>query len=125
MKKILIIDDEPLIGRALMSTALSRGYLARSEPTAERGLQVWREWNPDFVFLDLILPDQSGLTLLESPHAPAKVIMMSAYGQYRREAEQKGADLFLLKPFENIFQTFDEVMAFFGEHSQLHPPALN
>ena len=36
--------------------------------------------------------------------------MMSAYAQYKEEAKNRKADLFLIKPFENIFHTFDQVI---------------
>lgn len=125
IKKILIIDDEPLIRQSFLYVSKVRGYSAQAVGMAQEGLTIWRSWLPDLVFLDLILPDHNGLALLENAsqfmvkmacgNKPAKVVLMSAYSQYSRKAKKKGADLFLTKPFENIFQTFDQVISHFQE----------
>ena len=52
----------------------------------------------------------------KQPH-PAQVVMMSAYAQYKEEARNKKAHLFLIKPFENIFHTFDQTL------KDLNPPS--
>lgn len=120
--KILIIEDELLIRQSLCHVARNRGYEVKGAPTGEEGLQIWKSWLPDLVFLDLVLPDQNGFDLIQSISSisSAKVVLMSAYAQYQQVAKQKGAHLFLIKPFVNIFETFDGVILYFQSESADH-----
>ena len=113
--KILIIDDEALIASALERVSVLRGHEAKTAASGEEGLKLWRLWRPDVLFLDLVLPDKSGFLVMESivplkEKSFQKIILMSAYGQYEKKSKEKGADLFLVKPFKNIFQTFDSAL---------------
>ena len=110
--KILIIDDEELIASALAQVAVLRGHEAQTAASGAEGLKLWQSWRPDILFLDLILPDKSGFLVMESLQDKnfQKIILMSAYGQYEKKSKEKGADLFLVKPFKNIFQTFDSAL---------------
>ena len=105
--KILIIDDENLIRQALSHVSNLKGHDTRMGSTGEEGLKEWEYLKPDLVFLDLILPDQDGFSVIQKSPSPTRIVMMSAYGQYKEKAIECGAHLFLVKPFENIFQTFD------------------
>lgn len=117
--RILIIDDETLIRQSLKYISELRGYQTWTAGTGEEGLSFWKSCRPDIVFLDLILPDQNGFKVMEQQPHPAQIVMMSAYAQYKEEAKKRKANLFLIKPFENIFQTFDQVM------QELRPNAGN
>jgi CheY-like chemotaxis protein len=115
--KVLIIDDEPLIRRSL-----SRAFKSQSHDTQEAedglvGLQIWLEWQPDLVFLDVLMPHMSGPQVLEEmkrlrPEFATKVILMSAFsGIHNMEsALQMGAKLFISKPFEDIFQIVNKAV---------------
>ena len=115
--KILIIDDETLIRQSLKYVSELRGHQTWTADTGQTGLDLWKSCQPDIVFLDLILPDQNGFKVMEKQPHPAQVVMMSAYAQYKEEAQNKKAHLFLIKPFENIFQTFDQALR------DLNPPS--
>ncbi len=108
--KILIIDDETLIRQSLKYISELRGHQTWTASTGREGLKLWSSCRPDIVFLDLILPDHNGFKVMEQQPRPAQIVMMSAYAQYKEEAQNRRADLFLTKPFENIFQTFDQVL---------------
>ncbi len=108
--KVLIIDDEALIRQALSHVSVSRGHDTRMACTGKEGLLEWKSFQPHLVFLDLILPDQNGFSVIQQSPLSTYVVMMSAYGQYGGKAQQAGANLFLVKPFENIFQTFDHAI---------------
>ncbi len=108
--KILIIDDETLIRQSLKYISELRGHQTWTASTGQEGLNLWKFCQPDIVFLDLILPDHNGFKLMEQQPHPTQIVMMSAYAQYKEEAKNRKANLFLIKPFENIFQTFDQVI---------------
>ena len=103
--KILIVDDESLVRRSLHRVCASRGHEVREAEDGARGLEIWESWLPDLVFLDVLMPKLNGPELLTNLKVPrtAKVVMMSAYTG--NSDPQTGADLFLTKPFEDIFST--------------------
>ena len=59
--RILAVDDEEQIRRALKSILGSRGYVLSLATTAEEGLMKAIDEPPDLVILDLMLPDRSGI----------------------------------------------------------------
>ena len=110
--KILIIDDETLIRQSLSYVAKIKGHSCQTASTAKTGLEIWNHWKPDLVFLDIMLPDDNGLSLISKAPITA-VAFMSAHSQNEAIIKKKNLGLFLVKPFENIFQTFDHVVSFF------------
>lgn len=106
--KILVVDDEPLVRRALQRAFESKGHQVLTCENGEQALSVWESANPDLVFLDILMPGLSGPEVLQSLGSQKKcpVILMSAFsGPYDHgKAQEFGADHFLAKPFEDIFQ---------------------
>ncbi|MDQ0341175.1 two-component system response regulator AtoC [Caldalkalibacillus uzonensis] len=114
--RILVVDDEEAIRFSLAEGLKDQGYVVY---TAETGHEGWRliENEPiKLVFLDIRLPDQSGIELLERikkeyPHII--VIMITAFGDTRSTVEciKKGAYDYLNKPFdlEEIFFLLEQV----------------
>ncbi|SKA18843.1 Response regulator receiver domain-containing protein [Chitinophaga eiseniae] len=101
---ILIIDDEPDICRLLQLTLVRHGYEVKYVHALTEGLLHLRCHQPDLLFLDIHLPDGSGLDALpvirkECPGLP--VITISAYdnGMEKQKALSAGATFFLPKPF--------------------------
>ncbi len=103
-KMILVIDDEPEI-RALLSRFLDRrGFSVVTAGTLKEGRRLFEQTKPELIFLDINLPDGSGLSELKhinSGKLQFKVIMMSAFdhNEVKMEAIQYGALDFLSKPF--------------------------
>jgi len=105
--KILVVDDEPLVRRSLTRALKSRGHDILEAEDGVQGLALWREQNPDVVFLDVLMPKMTGPQVLAEigrQHS-GKVILMSAFsGEHNMEtALQMGADQFVPKPFDDIF----------------------
>ncbi len=114
--KILIVDDEPLIRRSLQRVAESRNHLVIEAADGEIGLKLWRQEKPDLVFLDVLMPGLTGPQVLkEVQPSSAKVILISAYtGEYNVDtAKNLGADLFIPKPFHNIFEVIEKAEELF------------
>lgn len=106
--KILVVDDESLIRKSLSRAARSRGHDVLEANGGAEGIKIWKKHQPDLVFLDVLMPKISGPQVLKeiAEDDAAKVILISAYtGEYDLEkAKHLGADLFLPKPFEDIFE---------------------
>lgn len=109
MKKILVVDDEPLVRRSLKRVLETSGYQVFEAVDGKQGLNMWKETAPDLVFLDVLMPGLSGPQVLAeldiNVRSRAKVILISAYsGEYNLDsAKSLGADHFIPKPFEDIF----------------------
>jgi DNA-binding response OmpR family regulator len=102
--RIVVIDDEPRI-RELLELAFShRGYTIRTAPDGQAGLALVREWPPDIIVLDVMMPKIDGISLLPMLRriTDAPIIMLSAKGEIddRVGGLTHGADDYLSKPFE-------------------------
>ena len=109
--KCLIIDDEPLVRRSLLRVSEKKGHTVLCANDGVEGLTAWKESLPDLVFLDVLMPGLTGPEVLKEMLGQdhAKVILMSAYsGEYDlKTAQSMGADLFIPKPFDNIFDVIE------------------
>lgn len=101
--KVLVIDDEPQILRALRINLSVRGYEVLTTATGASALHLAAEKRPDVVILDLGLPDMSGIEVLEGLRGwlSAPVIVLSARtdSAEKVEALDAGADDYVTKPF--------------------------
>jgi DNA-binding NtrC family response regulator len=103
-QKILVIDDEKLIRWSLEQHLVKEGYDVVTAESAEKGLQLINDDQPDLVLLDNRLPEMTGLELLEKLHVQERglmVIMITAYGMVETavKAMKYGAYDYISKPF--------------------------
>jgi len=101
--RVLVVDDEPGILRAVQTNLGRHEYRVDTAATGKAGLEAYNRVRPDLVLLDLGLPDMDGLDVLRAirERASTPVVVLSA-----REAERDkvvaldlGADDYLTKPF--------------------------
>ena len=102
---VLVVDDEESLREILSMRVESWGYRACSAATAGEAEELIRERDPDVVLADLVLPDKSGLELLEGLTGRddrRQVILMTAHGSVDRavDAMKAGAMDFLTKPLD-------------------------
>jgi len=102
-QRVLVIDDEEQIRRALKSVLNARHYEVDLAETAERGLELTAEHTPDIIVLDLTLPDMSGLEacrrLREWYRGPILILSVRNADDDKIAALDLGADDYLTKPF--------------------------
>ncbi|MEJ5303267.1 MAG: response regulator transcription factor [Bacteroidales bacterium] len=103
--KILIVDDEPDITDFLSYNLRKEGYSVRSALDGETGMQIAKEFLPDLIILDLMLPGEDGIsitqTIREHPLLKDTLIMLlTARGEdYSQVAGfTAGADDYVVKP---------------------------
>ncbi len=101
--RILIIDDEPQIRRALRVSLERAGYQVLLAATGEEGLDIAAERQPELVILDLALPDMEGTEvcrhLREWSKIPIIVLSVRDNDRDKVEALDLGADDYVTKPF--------------------------
>jgi two-component system KDP operon response regulator KdpE len=101
--RILVVDDEPQILRALETTLRVEGYDVETAATAQQALAQAAMRPPDAIILDLILPDGSGTDVCRELRGWTRVpiLILSAVGDEREKvaALDAGADDYVTKPF--------------------------
>ena len=94
-ERVLIIDDDPDVGRLLEIQIKATGRETRLTDDPEEFLTLHREWNPDFVVIDLVMPKMDGLdvlTHLSRDRCTARVIISSGMGGRVMDAARRFAD---------------------------------
>lgn len=101
--RILVIDDEPQILRALRSILIARRYEVETAETGEDGLEAAADRRPDLIVLDLTLPGKSGLEVCRELRSwltvPILVLSVRDSDADKIAALDLGADDYLTKPF--------------------------
>jgi two-component system KDP operon response regulator KdpE len=101
--RVLVIDDEPQILRALRINLSVRGYEVTTAATGAAALRAAAEKHPEVIVLDLGLPDMDGIEVLAGLRgwSTAPVIVLSARTDSadKVEALDAGADDYVTKPF--------------------------
>jgi two-component system OmpR family response regulator len=102
--RVAVVDDERHI-RELLEIGLSdEGYTVRSAADGRAGLELVREWQPDVVVLDVMMPKIDGIALLPMLRqlTEAPIVMLSAKGEVEDKIAglTRGADDYVSKPFE-------------------------
>jgi two-component system KDP operon response regulator KdpE len=103
MTRVLVVDDEPQILRALQTSLRGAGYEVDTATTGEQALTAAAVRPPDAVILDLVLPDRRGTDVSRELRAwsSAPIIVLSVVGdeQEKVAALDAGADDYVTKPF--------------------------
>ena len=103
MNRILVVDDEPQIVRALSINLRARRYEVHTATTGKEALATAASHPPDLVILDLGLPDLDGVEVIHGLrgwcHAPILVLSGRSDSTDKVEALDAGADDYLTKPF--------------------------
>jgi two-component system KDP operon response regulator KdpE len=101
--RVLVVDDEPQILRALQTNLRGAGYEVDTAATAEAALAAAAMRPPDAVILDLVLPDRSGTEVCRELRtwSSAPVLVLSVVGDEPEKvaALDAGADDYIEKPF--------------------------
>jgi two-component system KDP operon response regulator KdpE len=101
--RVLVVDDESPMLRALGTNLRARGYQVDLAPTGEEALQLAARHRPDAVILDLGLPGISGIDVIEGLRGwtAVPIIILSARGAEHDKvaALDAGADDYVTKPF--------------------------
>ncbi len=111
MKRILVIDDDMAITSVLKRGLAYEGFAIETARSGSEGLAIVREYPPDLVILDIMLPGLSGLEVLQrlrAADANLPVLLLTARDAPNDQVEglEAGADDYVIKPF-----TFEVLLA--------------
>jgi DNA-binding response OmpR family regulator len=109
--RLLLVEDDPMLGAAMERGLRKGGYTIDWAETAEAALAAARAQSYGAILLDIGLPDGSGVDVLRSLRAGrdmTPVIIITASGRLDRKVEglDAGADDYVVKPFD-----LDELLA--------------
>ena len=102
--KVLVVEDDSTVSSVLSAYLRKAGFDPRIAADGPTALQEWKQWKPDVVILDVMLPGMTGLEVLQRRRADddgAAVIILSARGdeEDRLLGLEVGADDYVVKPF--------------------------
>ncbi len=103
MSRILVVDDEPQLLRALGTNLKARGYTVDLAASGEEALTIAARKHPDLVVLDLGLPGMDGVEVITGlrgwTSVPIIVLSVRDAERIKVEALDAGADDYITKPF--------------------------
>ncbi|MEQ4716940.1 response regulator [Nonomuraea sp. B19D2] len=110
MTRVLVVDDEPQILRALRVNLAARQYEVAVAPDGGTALRQAADWHPDLIILDLGLPDLDGVEVIQGLRGWTSVPIIILSGRSdstdKVDALDAGADDYVTKPF-----SIDELLA--------------
>lgn len=119
--KCIIVDDEPL------ARELIRGHVQKMEnieivrecENAMKAMEVLQNQKTDLMFLDIKMPQITGLEFLKALKNPPKVIITTAYSQYALEGFELDVVDYLMKPvtFERFLKAVNKYFASHRQHA--------
>ena len=117
-KKILIVDDEPVVVTLLKVRVASRGFLVEIATDGLSGLDKAKMWQPDLILLDIAMPGTDGYetcrrlkAMKETAHIP--VVFFTAVQETKLDvlAREAGAARVVQKPFvDQVFKAITEIL---------------
>lgn len=117
-KKILIVDDEPVVVTLLKNRVESRGFKVETATEGFSALEKAKAGCPDLILLDILMPGMDGYetcrrlkAMKETAHIP--VILFTAVQETKLEisAQKAGAARVVQKPFvDQLFKAISEIL---------------
>jgi DNA-binding response OmpR family regulator len=105
MKKVLVVEDEKHLAEGLKLNLKLAGYETEHAENGIEALKKWREWSPDLILLDIMMPGIDGITVLEeirkeNERLPILILSAKDATKDKVKALNKGVDDYLAKPFD-------------------------
>jgi DNA-binding response OmpR family regulator len=102
--RILVVEDDRLLAKVLCDNLSLEGFDVKRAADARSAVNIVRDFVPDLIVLDVMLPDRSGFEVFDTLHQGGRtpVIFLSARGATADKLQglRLGADDYVTKPFE-------------------------
>ncbi|MFZ4401093.1 MAG: LytR/AlgR family response regulator transcription factor [Bacteroidales bacterium] len=129
MINCIAIDDEPLALEIISAYASKVSFLELKGVFTDpfKAAEIIRQEKIDLIFLDIEMPDLSGMQFLKSLKQQPMVIFVTAYSQYAVESFNMDAIDYLLKPieFERFFKAVNKACDYYNFIHNQHSPEEN
>jgi DNA-binding response OmpR family regulator len=104
-KTILLVDDDPEVRNAVKTILEAEGYRLLTAADGNTGLALAEREAPDLIVVDLMVPQKSGLLILEKlrsrPNSPPAIMITAKEGgRHQAQAQNLGAKDYIRKPFD-------------------------
>jgi CheY-like chemotaxis protein len=104
--RVLVVDDEPDTVTMLLALLRKEGHEARGHASAQAAIQVLRDFDPDVVISDIVMPSMNGWVLAREVRklmGDKRPVLIAISGRYNRAADKadpddSGFNHFLTKP---------------------------
>ena len=107
MKRVLVVDDDPILRKILQNFLAQCGYQVEVAVSGDMALQIWEKYQPDVIVSDVNMPSMNGLEFCERLRATPSgqlvpFIFLSGQDELedRLKGHSSGGDDYLTKPFE-------------------------
>lgn len=120
MSRVLVIDDETIVGTILTYAFEAMGHETIVVDGGAAGIDIARAEHPDAIVLDLMMPETNGLDVLDSLRhddatrsVPILVLTAVSTSREHERCVSGGADLVMTKPFDprDVAEVVDSMMA--------------
>lgn len=104
--RVLVVDDEAAVADLIEAVLAGEGYTVAIARDGAQGLVLARDWKPDLILMDIMLPAVDGATAIhrlknDPETADIPIVAMSAGRTIRTQSEELAlADAALAKPFD-------------------------
>lgn len=113
--KYLIVDDEVLIRKSLSRALTAKGHTCLEAENGQVALDFLQQEKVDVLVLDLIMPIKSGYDVIQEMSQKLPIFIISAFTGPELSSDYLKSDpriqCLLKKPFENLFEVVDNVIA--------------
>lgn len=117
-KKILLVDDEPVVLTLMKNRVSSRGFSVETAGDGAGALEKAKAWQPDFILLDIIMPGMDGYetcrrlkAMKETAAIPVFLFTAVQETQLEFMAKEAGAAGVVHKPFvDQVFKAIQETL---------------
>jgi DNA-binding NarL/FixJ family response regulator len=107
MKRVLVVDDDPILRKILQNFLAQKGYQIEVAVSGDAALEVWDKYQPDLIVSDVNMPSMDGLEFCRRLRAlPSGQLVPFIFLSGQDELEDRlkghssGADDYITKPFE-------------------------
>lgn len=117
-KKILFVDDEPVVASLMKNRISSHGFLVETVSDGASGIEKAKTWQPDFILLDVLMPGMDGYetcrrlkAMKETAHIPVVLFTAAQETHLDALAQKAGAAGVVQKPFvDQVFKAISEIL---------------
>lgn len=121
MAKVLLIEDDPLVVKMYRNVLSFEGFKMETSPNGAEGLQKAKEFKPDLIFLDIMMPKMNGIEVLEKlkkdpemKNIPVIMLTNLAGADNAEEALKKGAFAYMVKSEYKPKEVAEKAKEFFS-----------